>query len=237
MKQLKDILYKVRIENVSGTTEIPVSAIAFDSRKVENNSLFVAIRGTSSDGHDFISQAIISGAVAVICQNMPVILNENVTYILVKDSSLAMGIVASNFYDNPSSKLILTGVTGTNGKTTTATLLHELFMTLGYNCGLLSTVCNKINNEIIPSTHTTPDAIELNSLLNEMVQAGCTHCFMEVSSHAVVQNRIGGLEFSGAVFTNITLDHLDYHKTFDEYIKAKKDFLMALEKMLLPCKY
>jgi UDP-N-acetylmuramoyl-L-alanyl-D-glutamate--2,6-diaminopimelate ligase len=230
MKQLKDILYKVRIENVSGTTDIPISSIAFDSRKVENDSLFVAVKGSNSDGHDFISQAVISGAVAVVCQNMPVIQNENVTYILVKDSSLALGIAASNFYENPSSKLKLTGITGTNGKTTTATLLQELFMALGHSCGLLSTVCNKINNEIIPSTHTTPDAIELNRLLNEMVQSGCTHCFMEVSSHAVVQNRIGGLEFAGGVFTNITHDHLDYHKTFDEYIKAKKGFFDNLGK-------
>lgn len=230
MKQLKDILYKVRIENIFGPTDFPISSVAFDSRKVGENSLFVAIKGSCSDGHDFISQVEISGAVVVVCQNMPVIQNEHITYILVKDSSLALGIIASNFYDNPSSKLKLTGITGTNGKTTTATLLHELFIALGYNCGLLSTVCNKINNEIIHSTHTTPDAIQLNSLLNDMVQKGCTHCFMEVSSHAVVQNRIGGLTFAGAVFTNITHDHLDYHKTFDEYIKAKKGFFDGLGK-------
>jgi len=224
MKFLKDILYKVNITEVIGSTNVAITAISFDSRKIEKNSLFIAVRGTQSDGHKFIEMTITSGVSVVICEEFPNEINKNITYIKVKDSSFALGIIASNFYDNPSEKIKLVGVTGTNGKTTTVTLLFNLFRKLGYNVGLLSTVKNQINNQVLESVHTTPDAIQLNYLLSEMIKNNCTHCFMEVSSHAVVQNRIGGVHFTGAVFTNITHDHLDYHKTFAEYIKAKKTF-------------
>ena len=224
MKLLKDILYKVNLTEVIGSTNVAITAISFDSRKIEKKSLFIAVRGTQSDGHKFIEMTITSGISAVICEEFPNEINKNITYIKVKDSSFALGIIASNFYDNPSEKIKLVGVTGTNGKTTTVTLLFNLFRKLGYNVGLLSTVKNQINNQVLESVHTTPDAIQLNYLLSEMIKNNCTHCFMEVSSHAVVQNRIGGVHFTGAVFTNITHDHLDYHKTFAEYIKAKKTF-------------
>ncbi|MGZ4037504.1 MAG: UDP-N-acetylmuramoyl-L-alanyl-D-glutamate--2,6-diaminopimelate ligase, partial [Bacteroidia bacterium] len=205
-----------------------ISSITFDSRKVKKDTLFVATKGTATDGHKFIDKAIESGAAAIICEELPGQRNEHVAYIKVADSTLALGYMACNFFDNPSRKLKLVGVTGTNGKTTTVTLLFNLFRNLGYNVGLLSTVENKINNEVIPATHTTPDALSLNELLLTMVEKGCEYAFMEVSSHAVVQNRIAGIEFTGAVFTNITHDHLDYHKTFDEYIKAKKRFFDML---------
>lgn len=224
MKFLKDILYKTRIEEVVGSTEVAVEDICFDSRNIREGGLFVAVKGTRSDGHEFIEQVISNGAIAIVCEDKPVTFAKNVTYVKVKDCSEALGFIASNFFDNPSSQLKITGITGTNGKTTTATLLHKLFRELGYHVGLLSTVCNKIDDEIIPSTHTTPDAIQLNSLLKQMVDHGCTYCFMEVSSHAVVQHRITGLDFAGAVFSNITHDHLDYHKTFAEYLAAKKKF-------------
>lgn len=228
MKLLTDILYKAGLVEIAGTTNIAVSAIAFDSRKVKKDSLFVATRGTSVDGHNFISQSIESGAIAIVCEEFPAEIIEGVTYVKVKDSSYALGVIAANFYDNPSQKLKLVGVTGTNGKTTTVTLLFNLFRLLGYSVGLLSTVRNRINNDVIPATHTTPDAIALNELLHTMVEKGCQFAFMEVSSHAVVQHRIAGVQFSGGVFTNITHDHLDYHKTFDEYIKAKKMFFDQL---------
>jgi len=224
MAILKDILYKVSLVSISGITDIEINAIAMDSRAVKEKTLFVAVKGTQADGHQYVDMAVTKGAIAIICEEMPASLKEGVTYIQVKDSSEALGIVSSNFFGNPSSKLSLVGVTGTNGKTTTVTLLHQLFRKLGYNAGLLSTVENRINDEVIPSTHTTPDAVSLNQLLHRMVEAGCTHCFMEVSSHSVVQHRIAGLTFAGGAFTNITHDHLDYHKTFDEYIKAKKMF-------------
>ncbi len=224
MKELTDILYKVSLLSVSGPTAIQVANVQFDSRKVDANSLFVAVKGTATDGHQFIEQVTDKGVNAVVCEELPAQLKEGVTYVQVKDSMEALGVIASNFYDNPSAKLQLVGVTGTNGKTTTVTLLHQLFMRLGYNTGLLSTVQNKINEEKIEATHTTPDAVQLNALLAKMVAAGCTHCFMEVSSHAVVQRRIAGITFTGAVFSNITHDHLDYHKTFDAYIAAKKKF-------------
>jgi UDP-N-acetylmuramoyl-L-alanyl-D-glutamate--2,6-diaminopimelate ligase len=224
MKILKDILYKAGIEDVVGSTNIAIENITFDSRKVEKFSLFIAVNGVSTDGHRFIPTAIENGAQAVVCETLPETLNPKVTYIKVKDSKQALGIIASNFYDNPSEKLTLIGVTGTNGKTTVATLLFRLFQLLGHKSGLLSTVANRINNEIIPSTHTTPDAVQLNALLAEMLRQGVTHCFMEVSSHAIDQARIAGLTFDLAIFTNITHDHLDYHKTFDQYIKAKKKF-------------
>lgn len=228
MKLLKDILYKAGLVEVIGSTNVAITSICFDSRKAEKNSLFIAVKGTKSDGHNYIEQVIKSGTIAVVCEELPTELNDKVAYIKVKDSSLALSSIASNFYDNPSSQLKLVGVTGTNGKTTTVTLLFNLFRALGFNTGLLSTVKNQINNEIIPATHTTPDAIQLNSLLRQMVDKGCQYCFMEVSSHAVVQQRVAGITFSGGVFTNITHDHLDYHGTFDEYIKAKKKFFDML---------
>jgi UDP-N-acetylmuramoyl-L-alanyl-D-glutamate--2,6-diaminopimelate ligase len=228
LKLLSDILYKARIEEVIGSTHIAISSVTFDSRKVKKDSLFIATRGTANDGHRFIDKAIELGANAIVCEEVPAYKKENVTYVKVLDSSLALGYIACNYYDNPSRKLKLVGVTGTNGKTTTVTLLFNLFRALGYSAGLLSTVQNKINNTIIPATHTTPDALSLNELLSDMVEQGCDYAFMEVSSHAVAQNRIAGVQFTGAVFTNITHDHLDYHITFDEYIKAKKKFFDTL---------
>ncbi len=228
MKLLKDILYKVRIIEVIGSTNVAIRTISFDSRVIEKDSLFVAIRGVNSDGHTYIDDTISNGAIAVVCEELPKKIDGNVTYIKVSDASSALGITASNFYNNPSEKISLVGVTGTNGKTTTVTLLFNLFKNLGYKVGLISTVKNQINNEEIPSQYTTPDSIQLNLLIRQMLESGCTHCFMEVSSHAIVQNRIAGLHFSGGVFTNITHDHLDYHKTFDEYIKAKKGFFDGL---------
>jgi UDP-N-acetylmuramoyl-L-alanyl-D-glutamate--2,6-diaminopimelate ligase len=228
MKVLSDLLYKSGIEQVFGNTTISIDKVCFDSRLVHDGSLFVAVRGTKSDGHSFVDEVISKGAVAIVCEEMPADLHQGVTYVRVKDTSLALAIIAANFYDHPSTRLTLVGITGTNGKTTTATLLHALFRKLGYKAGLLSTVRNMVNDLEIPSTHTTPDPIQLNALLSKMVDVGCTHCFMEVSSHAVVQHRIAALEFSGAIFTNITRDHLDYHKTFDEYIKAKKGFFDQL---------
>ncbi|MBA2613770.1 MAG: UDP-N-acetylmuramoyl-L-alanyl-D-glutamate--2,6-diaminopimelate ligase [Bacteroidetes bacterium] len=228
MKLLSDIIYKVRLEEIIGSTHMAISSVTFDSRKVKKDSLFVATKGTAVDGHDYITKAIESGAIAIICEELPKIKNEAVTYVKVTDSSYALGIIACNFFDNPSEKLKLVGITGTNGKTTTVTLLFNLFKSLGYSVGLISTVENKINNTVIPSTHTTPDALTLNELLTAMYAQGCEYVFMEVSSHAVVQHRITGLSFIGAIFSNITHDHLDYHKTFDEYIKAKKGFFDQL---------
>lgn len=228
MKLLSDILYKVRLEEVAGSTHMAISSVVSDSRKVKKGSLFIASRGMTVDGHRYIQTAIESGAIAVVCELFPESKEEGITYVKVSDSTYALGIIASNFYDNPSEKLKLVGITGTNGKTTTATLLFNLFKSLGYSVGLLSTVQNKINATVIPATHTTPDAISLNELLHTMVEQSCEFVFMEVSSHAVAQNRIAGVKFVGAVFTNITHDHLDYHKTFDEYIKAKKRFFDTL---------
>ena len=224
MKLLSDILYKTRMEEIVGSTNIAISSVTFDSRRVKKDSLFVATRGTSVDGHSYIEKAIECGAAAIVCEILPELLIEHITYVKVLNSSEALGYIACNFFNNPSEKLKLVGITGTNGKTTTVTLLFNLFRGLGYHVGLLSTVENKINNTIIPSTHTTPDALSLNELLAKMVDAGCQYAFMEVSSHAIVQHRITGINFAGAAFSNITHDHLDYHKTFDEYIKAKKTF-------------
>lgn len=229
LKLLSDILYKTRLEEIIGSTNVAISSVTFDSRKVKKDSLFIATRGTASDGHHYIEVAIENGAVAVVCEDLPETLNENITYVKVLDSSASLGYIACNFYDNPSEKLKLVGITGTNGKTTTVTLLFNLFRGLGYNVGLLSTVENKINTTVIPSTHTTPDALALNELLAKMVEAGCQFAFMEVSSHAIVQHRITGLKFTGAAFSNITHDHLDYHKTFEEYIRAKKMFFDNLQ--------
>ncbi|PIQ49389.1 MAG: UDP-N-acetylmuramoyl-L-alanyl-D-glutamate--2,6-diaminopimelate ligase [Cytophagales bacterium CG12_big_fil_rev_8_21_14_0_65_40_12] len=222
MKALKDILYKVSLQSTAGSTEVEVLALAFDSRKVQNGTAFIATVGTQSNGHDYIDQAIEKGAIAIICEKLPENIQDNITYVEVKNSSEALGIMASNFFGNPSEKLKLVGVTGTNGKTTCVTLLFQVFRKLGYNVGLLSTVVNKINEEVIVATHTTPDALQINELLAKMLAKGCTHCFMEASSHAIVQHRVAGLSFNGAIFTNLSHEHLDYHKTFDEYIKAKK---------------
>lgn len=222
MKALKDILYKVSLQSTAGNTDVEVLALAFDSRKVNEGTVFIATVGTQSDGHDYIDQAIESGAIAIVCERLPENLQANITYVEVKNSSEALGIMAANFFGNPSEKLKLVGVTGTNGKTTCVTLLFQVFRKLGYNVGLLSTVVNKINEEVIVATHTTPDALQINELLAKMLAKGCTHCFMEASSHAIVQHRVAGLSFNGAIFTNLSHEHLDYHKTFDEYIKAKK---------------
>jgi len=230
MKLLKDILYKVDLDRIVGNTNVAIPHMCFDSRQVQKDSLFIAVKGSLSDGHGFIEQSIELGALAVICEVLPSALNDKVVYIKVKDSSRALGIVASNFHNNPSEKLKLVGITGTNGKTTVATLLHNLFQALGYKAGLLSTVVYKIGSKSIDATHTTPDAIRLNAMLNDMVLEGCKYCFMEVSSHAIHQGRIAGLDFDIAAFTNISRDHLDYHKTFDDYILAKKMFFDDLKK-------
>jgi UDP-N-acetylmuramoyl-L-alanyl-D-glutamate--2,6-diaminopimelate ligase len=230
MRNLSDILTGLPFTELQGASDVEISAVVFDSRKVVPGCLFVAVRGTQVDGHDYIQKAIEQGAVAVICEELPGHTAGEVDFLMVKDSAVALGIVSANFYDNPSKKLKLVGVTGTNGKTTIATLLYQLFRDLGYKCGLLSTVENQINGKIIPSTHTTPDQVELNRLLNEMVNLGCDYCFMEVSSHAVAQHRIEGLSFTGAIFSNLTHDHLDYHKTFENYLKAKKAFFDGLPK-------
>ncbi len=219
---LKDILYKVSLVGISGDTATEVVGLSLDSREVKKGFLFAALKGTEMDGHTFISKAIENGASVVLCEDMPENTAENVTYVQVNSASKALAIVASNFYDNPSSKMKLVAITGTNGKTTCATLSYKLFRELGYNAGLLSTIRVLINDEEIPATHTTPDVIRINALMAEMVKKGCTHCFMEASSHALVQDRTFGLDIDVAVFTNISRDHLDYHKTFDAYIEAKK---------------
>lgn len=222
MKKLSDILYKVNLLEVEGSTTIHVLDITFDSREVKEGTLFIATKGTAIDGHKFIDSAIEKGAVGIICEKIPSHTQEGITYVKVQDSSLALAVIADNYFDSPSSKIKVIAVTGTNGKTTVATLLYRLFQSLGYPCGLLSTVENKINEVTIQATHTTPDAIQINRLLRDMLFAGCHYCFMEASSHAIQQNRIAGLNFTGAVFTNISRDHLDYHKTFENYIAAKK---------------
>lgn len=224
MKKLQDILYKVHLQQVIGSTEEAVSAIVIDSRKVEAGAVFVAIRGAQSDGHAFIEKAIGDGATAIVCEELPAATKEGITYLVVNNTQEAVGYMAHNFYGEPSKKLKLVGVTGTNGKTTIATVLFKLFTQLGYKCGLVSTVQNQIGDEVIPATHTTPDAVSLNALLARMAKEGCTHVFMESSSHAIHQHRITGLDFAGGIFSNITHDHLDYHKTFDEYIRVKKSF-------------
>jgi UDP-N-acetylmuramoyl-L-alanyl-D-glutamate--2,6-diaminopimelate ligase len=228
MAELKDILYKVSITSTSGDMNVDVKGICFDSRKAKPGFLFIAIKGTLSDGHAFIGAAVAGGAGAVVAEKLPDELKDNVTYVSVKDTSLALGMIAASFYGNPSARLKLTGVTGTNGKTTVATILYKLFILLGHKSGLLSTVENRIMDTVLTTTHTTPDPIVINELLIKMLEQGCTHCFMEVSSHAVDQRRIAGLTFAGGIFTNITHDHLDYHHTFESYIRAKKGFFDAL---------
>ena len=225
---LQDILYKVKIRAVAGKTDTEVNDIQIDSRKIKPGSLFIAIKGVATDGHRFIENAVESGAVAVICEEMPGNINEAVTYVQVENSLAAAGYMAHNFFGRPSEKMKLVGVTGTNGKTTIATLLYKLFAVLGYKCGLLSTVENYIGDRIVPATHTTPDAVSLNAFLKQMLDDGCTHVFMESSSHAIHQHRITGLHFAGGIFSNITHDHLDYHQTFDEYIRVKKSFFDGL---------
>jgi UDP-N-acetylmuramoyl-L-alanyl-D-glutamate--2,6-diaminopimelate ligase len=228
--QLQDVLYGVAITNLVGSTNREISVLTFDSREVQKGAVFFAVAGTLSDGHTFISQTITAGAAVIICQVLPEQKDPAVTYIEVEDSSVALGIMAANYYGNPSASLKLIGITGTNGKTTIATILFKLFRSLGFHTGMVSTVQNQIDDEIIPATHTTPNPLALNKLLRQMVDAGCTYCFMEVSSHAVVQHRIEGLTFAGGVFSNITHDHLDFHKTFDNYIRAKKAFFDVLPK-------
>jgi UDP-N-acetylmuramoyl-L-alanyl-D-glutamate--2,6-diaminopimelate ligase len=230
MLSLHDILKDVSVFNITGSAIMSVAALKIDSRAIETGDTFIAIKGTHADGHKFIPSVIEKGARLIICENLPEEINQSVTYVQVKNSALALGQIASNFYGRPSHMLKVIGVTGTNGKTSTVTLLYRLFRGLGFKAGMLSTVENQINGEVIPSTHTTPDAINLNRLMKQMVDSGCEYCFMEVSSHAVDQHRIEGLEFNGAVFTNLTHDHLDYHKTFDNYLKAKKQFFDGLSK-------
>jgi UDP-N-acetylmuramoyl-L-alanyl-D-glutamate--2,6-diaminopimelate ligase len=224
LKKLTDIIANLKIEKSIGSLDLMIQNIAFDSRKVTKGSVFVAQIGTNADGHDFIELAIQKGATVVFCQHLPENLKDSVSYVQVADSNKALGILASEFYDNPSQKLNLIGVTGTNGKTTVVTMLYRLFNELGYKTGLLSTIENLIDGECIQATHTTPDTIQINQILDKMVQAGVDYAFMEVSSHAAAQDRIFGLHYRGGVFTNLTHDHLDYHKTFDDYLSAKKKF-------------
>ncbi|MDM1047068.1 MULTISPECIES: UDP-N-acetylmuramoyl-L-alanyl-D-glutamate--2,6-diaminopimelate ligase [Sphingobacterium] len=227
---LKELLHAIPVKDYQGTLDAEVTSVCLDSRKAQAGSAFVAVRGHQTDGHLFIAKAVELGASVVLLEEYPAEISEGVTYILVDDSSFALGVFAANFYGNPSKDLKLVGVTGTNGKTTVATLLFNLFTKLGYHVGLLSTVQNQIGDRIVPATHTTPDPISLNALLREMLDDGCDYCFMEVSSHAVVQQRIAGLRFAGGIFTNITHDHLDFHGTFANYIKAKKKFFDDLDR-------
>jgi UDP-N-acetylmuramoyl-L-alanyl-D-glutamate--2,6-diaminopimelate ligase len=225
---LQEILYKVRIRSVHGKLDVDVLNLQTDSRKVGKGSAFIAIKGTHTDGHQFIESVSVASPAAIICEQMPSNLRDGITYVQVEDSAAASGLLAHNFYGQPSEKIKLVGVTGTNGKTTIATLLFKLFTSLGYTCGMLSTVQNIIADQALPATHTTPDPVSLNQLLSDMVNAGCTHVFMETSSHAIHQHRIEGLYYTGGIFSNITHDHLDYHKTFDEYIRVKKLFFDSL---------
>ena len=230
MKLLKDILYKVSVNAVYGDTNIEISQIIFDSRKVQKGDLFVAQKGVSVDGHLYIEKAINLGATSIICEELPANRKENITYIQVEDSNTTLAIIASNFYDNPSSKLTLVGVTGTNGKTTIASLLYELFKRAGYKTGLLSTVKVLVDRTEFKATHTTPDSVTINQYLDQMVSAGVDYCFMEVSSHGIHQKRTEGLSFSGGIFTNLSHDHLDYHNSFAEYRDVKKSFFDSLPK-------
>jgi UDP-N-acetylmuramoyl-L-alanyl-D-glutamate--2,6-diaminopimelate ligase len=227
---LKDILYKVALEVVKGSTEMAINKIEFDSRKIMENDVFVAIRGTVSNGHDFIETAINKGATAIVCDELPEVIVTGITYIQVKDTNSALAFMSTNYYDNPSTKLRLVGITGTNGKTTIASLLYQLFKKAGYKVGLLSTVKIMVDDVEYKATHTTPDSLTINHYLNEMVEIGCEFCFMEVSSHGVHQKRTEGLEFAGGVFTNLSHDHLDYHETFSEYRDVKKSFFDHLPK-------
>ncbi|MBP5797332.1 MAG: UDP-N-acetylmuramoyl-L-alanyl-D-glutamate--2,6-diaminopimelate ligase [Bacteroidales bacterium] len=222
--KIKEIIVNCNLLELIGDKDLDITRVSFDSRTVEPGTLFFAVKGTQVDGHDYIEKAVEKGASAIVCEKMPEKLHPNVTYIRVDNSAYVLGVGTANFYGNPSHKLKLVGVTGTNGKTTIATLLYRLFTDAGYACGLLSTIENIIDREVIPSTHTTPDPIELNELLNKMVEHQCEYAFMEVSSHSIDQNRIAGLQFAGGIFTNLTRDHLDYHKTMANYRNAKKKF-------------
>ena len=228
MQILKDILYKVKIRSVIGSTDVDVKDVQLDSRKVTKGSLFIAVKGTAADGHLFIDKATDAGASVIVCEVLPDPKKDGVVYVQVENSAEAAGYIATNFFGQPSERIKVVGVTGTNGKTTIATLLYKLFTSLGHTCGLLSTVENRIGDRILAATHTTPDAISLNALLTRMADEGCTHVFMENSSHAIHQHRSTGLRFAGGIFSNITHDHLDYHKTFDEYIRVKKSFFDSL---------
>jgi UDP-N-acetylmuramoyl-L-alanyl-D-glutamate--2,6-diaminopimelate ligase len=225
---LQDVLYKVAIRSVAGNTGVEIGDVQIDSRKVKPGALFIAVVGAVADGHQFIEKAIANGAAVVVCEVMPATIQEHIVYVQVENSAAAAGFISHNFFGKPSEKIKLVGVTGTNGKTTIATLLYKLFTRLGYTCGLISTVENKIADKVLSATHTTPDAVSLNLLLKQMVEEGCTHVFMETSSHAVHQHRITGVQYAGGIFSNITHDHLDYHKTFDEYIRVKKSFFDSL---------
>ena len=227
---LKDILYKVALEVVKGSTEMTINKIEFDSRKIVENDVFVAIRGTVSNGHDFIEKAINLGATAIVCDELPEVIVTGITYVQVKDTNSALAFMSTNYFDNPSTKLRLVGITGTNGKTTIASLLYQLFKKAGYKVGLLSTVKIRVDDVEYKATHTTPDSLTINHYLNEMIALGCEFCFMEVSSHGVHQKRTEGLEFAGGVFTNLSHDHLDYHETFSEYRDVKKSFFDHLPK-------
>ncbi len=230
MKKIAKILRGLKVKQIIGDDAREVAQIIFDSRKAAPNCLFVAVKGTQVDGHSYIQKVIENGAIAVICENLPTHLPENVTFIVVENAAETLGLAAANFYDNPTEKFKVVGITGTNGKTSTATLLYDLFSNMGYKCGLISTVEYRIAGKIIPSTHTTPDQIALQSLFSTMATEGCDYGFMEVSSHALEQNRTAGIQFAGAIFSNITHDHLDYHKTFDNYIAAKKRLFDGLPK-------
>ncbi len=225
---LQDLLYKVSIRSIKGDTNIEVTDLVIDSRKAKPSSCFIALKGTKTDGGSFIDSAVEKGASAVVCENLPAVINQKITYVQVENAAEAAGYLSHNFYDEPSLKLKLVGVTGTNGKTTIATLLWKLFTALGCKCGLISTVQNQIGDEVIVATHTTPDAVNINALLKKMADADCEYVFMECSSHAIHQGRITGLQFAGSLFSNITHDHLDYHKTFDEYIRVKKSWFDKL---------
>lgn len=227
--QLIELLKRIPVLEIHGDDTREISELVFDSRKVTEDSLYIAMRGTVVDGHSFIASSVEKGAKAIVCEELPESLNENITYVKVKDTSKALGQLASNFYGNPSEKLKLIGVTGTNGKTSVSTLLFDVFKNLGYDSALLSTVEIRIGEKIIPATHTTPDVITINKILAQAVEEGCEFAFMEVSSHGIAQNRIEGLHFKVAGFTNLTHDHLDYHKTFDDYLKTKKRFFDQLE--------
>jgi UDP-N-acetylmuramoyl-L-alanyl-D-glutamate--2,6-diaminopimelate ligase len=227
--KLKDILYKVSIRSVAGSTDVEIRDVQIDSRKIKPGSAFIAVKGVAVDGHQFIEKAIENGAAVIVYENPGLTTHDSrLTYVQVENSAAAAGYMAHNFFGQPSEKMKVTGVTGTNGKTTIATLLYKLFTSLGYKCGLISTVDNHIGDRIVPATHTTPDAIQLNQILKQMADEGCTHVFMESSSHAIHQHRITGLQYAGGIFSNITHDHLDYHKTFDEYIRVKKSFFDSL---------
>ena len=230
MKKLSDLLLNIKIESIKGSTDIAINKLEFDSRKLVANDVFIAISGSVANGHDFIEKAISLGAVAIVCDTLPNGINDKITYIQVQDTNSAMAFMASNYFESPSNKLKLVGITGTNGKTTVASLLYQLFKKAGYKVGLLSTVKIMVDDVEHKASHTTPDSITINHFLNEMVSVGCEFCFMEVSSHGIHQKRTEGLTFAGGVFTNLSHDHLDYHPTFAEYRDVKKSFFDCLPK-------